>query len=430
LVFLLFAGCASAPHLQAAHLAPAIREHPERLILVTVANPSIPVESRAGSTTHGYAGFTAYGVAASARTTAAELAKDYSLEQVGAWPISQLHVHCVVFAIPEDRSRGEVLDRLMHDARVKLAEPMRTYDTLSSYNDPYVELQHGLIDLDVADAHAISQGEGIRVAIIDTGIALEHPDLKGRILAAKNFVDNDDVQFAHDRHGTQVAGVIAAVANNHEGIVGVAPAVKIIAIKACWQLPTQADAARCNSFTLAQALSAALQASAQIVNLSLTGPADPLLNELIREGVRQGTVFVGAAPNTSGANDFPAGAAGVLGVDAAENTSERVSERLYAPGRDILTLTPEGHYDFASGSSFATAHVTGTVALLLARNAKLTATAIHTLLTESEGQMSTQAGSKTSINACAALAAMAQHGPCKLGAQAAERTEASVPRRM
>ena len=426
---LVLTGCASTAHLQAAHLAPEVREHPERLILVTVANPSIPVDSRAGSTTHGYAGFTNYNVADSARTTVAALARDYELEQVSAWPIMQLHVHCVVFAIPEDRSRAEVIERLIHDRRVKLAEPMRTYDTLGAYNDPYVELQHGLVDLDVADAHAISQGEGIRVAIIDTGIALDHPDLKGRVVAAKNFVDDDDAQFTHDRHGTQVAGVIAAIANNHEGIVGVAPAVKIIAIKACWQLHDQADGARCNSFTLAQALSAALQASAQIVNLSLAGPADPLLNDLIQEGVRQGTVFVGAAPSVGSANDFPSSAAGVLGVDAAESSTGHIAQRLYAPGRDILTLTPDGHYDFVSGSSFATAHVTGAVALLLARNAKLTTPAIRTLLTETAGQMSTQAGARTSINACAALAAMANSRLCKLSPQAAEHREASAPRR-
>lgn len=424
------AGCVSNPQLQASHIAPAMREHPERLILVTVANPSTPVQSRVGTTAHAYSGFTPYGVADSARATAAALANEYSLEQVGAWPIMQLHVHCVVFAVPQARSRNEVLERLMHDARVKLAEPMHTYDTLGAYNDPYAELQHGLVDLDVADAHAISQGEGIRVAVIDTGIAVNHPDLRGRVVGAKNFVDGDDAQFTRDRHGTQVAGVIAAIANNHEGIVGVAPAVKIIALKACWQLAGRADGARCNSFTLAQALSTALQASAQIVNLSLTGPADPLLSDLIQEGVQRGVIFVGAAPNAPGTSDFPSAAAGVLAVDAAENAITGTDERLHAPGSEILTLMPEGHYDFVSGSSFATAHVTGTVALLLARNAKLTSSAVRALLVQTAGQMPTQAGLKPSINACAALAAMSNHVLCRLSPQAAVRSPAEKPRKM
>ncbi len=112
--------------------------------------------------------------------------------------------------------------------------------------------------------------------------------LGGSIAAAANFVDSDREQFRRDRHGTEIAGVIAAVANNREGIVGVAPEARLLVFKACWQARADDDAALCNSFTLARALVAALDAHAQVVNLSLAGPEDPLLSDLIREGLRRG----------------------------------------------------------------------------------------------------------------------------------------------
>src|SRR6202030_892738 len=125
-----------------------------------------------------------------------------------------------------------------------------------------------------ADAHPWSRGEGVKVAIIDTGVDIEHPDLRGSIAAAVNFVDADDAQFRRDRHGTEMAGVIAAVANNGQGIVGIAPGARLFVFKACWQEQAGADAAHCNSFTLARALSAAFDAHAQIINMSLAGPDD------------------------------------------------------------------------------------------------------------------------------------------------------------
>ena len=96
-----------------------------------------------------------------------------------------------------------------------------------------------------------------------------------------------------NRHGTQVAGLIAAAANNGIGIVGVAPDVKLLAYKACWQT-SATSAGRCNSFTLAQALADAMAARAQIINLSLVGPSDPLLAALIEKATESGLIVVGA----------------------------------------------------------------------------------------------------------------------------------------
>jgi len=310
--------------------------------------------------------------------------------------------------------RPSMLSRLSADPRIKLAQSMQTFSTRTQvYNDPYVELQRGLQQMGVVAAQAWSRGGGVKVAIIDTGVDTEHSDLRGRIAKADNFVDSDAEQFRSDRHGTEMAGVIAAVANNREGIVGVAPEARLLVLKACWQVHADEDAARCNSFTLARALVAAFDAHAQVINLSLAGPDDPLLRDLIREGLRRGVLFVGAA-NFDGTHGEMGllHQAGVIEV-ASEETHAPGGSALYAPGHEILTLLPGGHYDFATGDSIATAQVTGVVALLLERNPNLSAAAAYKLLRDTSAHADGDTGVGEHVDACAAMIALMGRGSCK-----------------
>jgi subtilisin family serine protease len=314
--------------------------------------------------------------------------------------------------VAADDSRDAVLAKLAQDRRVALAQPLQSFATLSAgYNDPYFGLQRGFARIDAAQAQQWSRGAGVRVVVIDTGLDTQHPDLQGRIEAQRNLVDDDTRQFDADRHGTEVAGVIAADANNGEGIVGVAPAVRIIVLKACWQLQPGVDGAQCNSFTLAKALTVAIESGAQVVNLSLGGPADPLLTQLLQYAVKRGVVVVGAVPPDGRTDGFPVGVSGVIAVGSANEGADSPAARsvLHAPGREILTLTPGGHYDFVSGSSLAAAHVSGAAALLLSQDSGLSAGAIALLLDHTSNGDGTGA---RAINICAALAALRSAGTC------------------
>jgi hypothetical protein len=405
--------CSNSPvKIESRALADQYSRSSEHFIIAAVNNDPPAFVARAGGTPRGYDSIAIYGPSPAARQMMRALENEYGLREVSAWPIDPLHMHCAVLEVPEGTDRDTVLAALAHDRRIKLAEPLQSFDTRTEpYNDPYVGLQRGFHQMDVADAHPWSRGEGVRVAIIDTGADTEHPDLRGNIAAATNFVDSDDRQFRQDRHGTEIAGVIAAVANNGEGIVGIAPGARILLFKACWQGRLDADAARCNSFTLARALVAAFDAHAQIVNLSLAGPADPLLTDLIREGLRRGMLFVGAAPA-----DLSAGHAGllhqpgVIEVASSDNQSS-LGTALYAPGREILTLLPGGHYDFATGDSIATAEVSGVLALLLAKNAGLTAADAYRLLRDTSSHAGGLGGG-TRVDACAAVVTLVGHGIC------------------
>lgn len=402
--------CSSTPvRIESRALADQVSRSPDHFIIAAVDNQPAGFAARAGSTPRGYDTIAAYGPSPAARQTMRALENDYGLREVSAWPIEPLHIHCAVLEVPAGTDRGTVLAALVHDQRIKLAQPLQDFATRSDdYNDPYVELQRGFRQMDVADAHSWSRGDGIKVAIIDTGADILHPDLRGNILSAANFVDADSQQFQRDRHGTEIAGVIAAVANNREGIVGVAPGARLLLFKACWQARPDADAARCNSFTLARALAAAFDAHAQIINMSLTGPSDPLLSDLIREGVHRGVLFVGAAAaDGSDGKDALLHQPGVIEVASAGSAAAPGSV-VFAPGREILTLLPGGHYDFASGDSIATAQVSGVVALLLARNPGLTAGDAYGLLRNT----SSSSADGTLVDACAALVSLMGKGSC------------------
>jgi hypothetical protein len=402
-----------------------------RLIVVTVDNSRQPLLSEPGSTPRGYSAATNYAVGDQARAIGVALAHDYSLQAVREWPIAQLRVNCVVFAVAAGVDRDGVLQRLVHDPRVRGAQPLQLFNALSDgslgspvsdpverhalsvaapslYNDPYFALQHGFAEMGAAEAQQWSRGEGVRVAIIDTGVATSHPDLEGRVRLSRNFIDDDQQAFETDRHGTEVAGIIGADANNGVGIVGIAPAVQLMVFKACEPSSPSGMDAVCNSFTLARALGAALDAHAQIVNLSLGGPADPLLAQLVSYGVQHGVLFVGAVPESGRLDGFPVSISGVIAVDLTGRNAG-VPGVLHAPGRDIVSTAPGGRYDFVNGSSFAAAHVTGALALLHAHAPELRSERLSSILSRTA---STSQDGGDAINVCAAMDVLQSEGAC------------------
>src|SRR5207244_10955944 len=135
--------------------------------------------------------------AQSARRKGRRVAAACSLRVVANWPIKTLAVHCVVYEILDGRPVAMVVAALSKDSRVALAQPLQEFHTLadagqsgSPYNDPLYDLQTNLTALGVAAAHERSQGAGVRIALIDTGVDTKHPDLRGRIARVRSFVDS------------------------------------------------------------------------------------------------------------------------------------------------------------------------------------------------------------------------------------------------
>ncbi|MBB6365935.1 subtilisin family serine protease [Xanthomonas sacchari] len=406
----------------AAAKAPGLDPSPaldsQRQIVLAVANPMAAPSRHAGSNLLGYASARYYGAGTQAVATLDALNKRYGLRQVAGWPIKALGLYCVVLEPAPGSDRAALLAQLARDDRVALSQPLQDFGTYSAdsqaaapaqplrYNDPYVDMQRGFAATNAATAQALSQGQGVDVAIVDTGVDTAHPDLRGRLRNTRDLVAADPGAFNRDHHGTEVAGIIAAGSNNHLGIVGIAPKAMLDVYKACWYPQRPGAGAGCNSFTLAKALAAIGDTRTRIINLSLGGPADPLLRKLLEHLLRDGRIVVAAMPPNGHLDGFPDGIPGVIVVRSSATTPAPPGV-LSAPGEDILTTQPNGGYDFTSGSSMATAHVSGVVALLLALAPQLDARSVHDLLLRT----SRQRDGLLQVDAAAAVQALPRSAP-------------------
>jgi subtilisin family serine protease len=342
-------GCASTPSWR----------DPSRFVVVTVADVGGMQMPARGYHPPGYR------LSEGTEKALAGLAQDYGLKRVDGWPIDLLGVYCAVMAVAADASVDDTLAQIGRDPRVRLSQPLQTF-AVYGYNDPYFAVQYDVGAPQLLEMHRRATGRGIHVAIIDTGVDRAHPDLEGRIAIARNFVHGDH-GFDADIHGTAVAGIIAADADNGVGIVGLAPGAELFALKACWQNGVDDIRAQCNTFTLAKALTFAIEQRADVINLSLGGPYDPLLAVLVRVALERGSVVV-AARNAP--DEFPADMPGVIAVHATDPdgalapTDASDHAVIDVAARALLSTSPGGRYDYFSGSSMAAARVAGLAALL------------------------------------------------------------------
>ena len=343
----------------------------ERIILVTYADKHIdriPV----GSVNQSYRPRGDYNSSTWSKRIASNIEKDYKLTILSQWPIKEIGEHCVVYLVNEDQQMADVINALAKDDRIDNVQTMHTFQVMASqYSDPYYRLQTNIHSMNLAEIHSQTTGKDVTIAIIDTGVDTEHPDLEGQIQQSKNFVPQKPSDSLGDIHGTAIAGVIAAKPNNDHGIVGIAPDSNVIALKACWGVKVGSLEAICNSFTLALAINTAIAMDVDILNLSLTGPYDPLLARLIEKAVQQGIIIIASQTDREDAKSgFPAQQPGVIGVRSinsklVQSSYESQAMTVSAPGEDILTTLPNGAYDCISGNSLATAHVSGLAALML-----------------------------------------------------------------
>jgi len=172
----------------------------------------------------------------------------------------------------------------------------------------------------------------------------------------------------------------------------VAPDARLLALRACWADPPDAEGANCTSFTLAKALQHALSQRARIINLSLTGPRDRLLERLLDVAAERGIVLVGAAHGQ--AAQFPAAHPSVIAVSVLPGGA---TSTIAAPGTNILSTAPNASWGYVSGSSFSAAQVSGVAALLLERSPSLTPDSLRQMLAP-------PAARPAVLDACAALA--------------------------
>jgi subtilisin family serine protease len=412
------AGCASSPARDAAAHDP---EGGRQILLTVHQDEDLALQLR-GATSTRYLTRRGYGPSPAVERTLNQLAQEHDLTRIDGWLIASLDAYCEVFAVAPGIVIDDLLATLNEDPRVELAQRMNVFETqISVYDDPYADLQESVLDLEIALAHELATGRGVTVAVVDSGVDAKHPDLRGRVALSRDFVATPRGERG-EIHGTAIAGVIASQVNNSEGIVGVAPDARVVALRACWAVAPDVPTAHCSTFSLALALEAAMDFRAQVINMSLTGPFDELLGALLDEALERGITIVAAAPDSAATADaFPASHAGIIVAKAATGDTGLAPRTLQAPASEILTTTPNADYAFLSGNSLAAAHVTGVVALLLERAPTIEHAALLSLLKESTND----ARRTKSISACRALAHLTGTGDC---AELSSRTELRTTR--
>lgn len=339
-------------------------------LLITIKNEGQVEASVFKSFSRGYADRKKYGSALSAQRQTKSILKDYSLIERKSWQINTLSIYCILVEVSLGQKVKEVIALLENDERIESVQPLYDYyvESHTEYNDTYFDLQFNEQAQALSLMHNSVTGRGVKIAIIDTGVDVNHPDLKGQIKQSHNFIDANQESFWSDIHGTAVAGIIAAKPGNKFGIVGLAPNAEVWALKACWQLQKQRSEAQCNSFTVASAISHAIDNGADILNISFAGPSDPLIARLVAAAISNNILVVASDPVT-GDNRYPALLPNVVAARQI-NSDSGVDQNssIYIDGNDILSTGPGGGFDFFSGSSMSAARISAYSALIIERD--------------------------------------------------------------
>lgn len=220
------------------------------------------------------------------------------------------------------------------------------------------------------------KGDGVKVAVLDTGVQGDHPDLAAQLLPGKDYVDPDNSESVDPHgHGTHVAGIIAAAMNDF-GVTGLAPNAKIIPIRV---LPEQGDADWAH---IVNGIYEAADRGADIINMSLGGEGTnySALNLAVEYANLKGASVVASSGNSGDDRMYlPAGTPGVLGVGGTTSDDVRwwdstfnSSVDMSAPGHDIFSTTRSSDYGSDSGTSMAAPFVSATLALTLQAARKTT----------------------------------------------------------
>ncbi len=308
-----------------------------------------------------------------------QVAQAYGLEILSRSALDLLSSRLVLYRIPDGRTVAAVVGTLAGDPRVGAPQPNYLYRQQGGSQSPSEvseadELQYAIAKLRLRPARSVASGRGILIAVIDSEIDSTHPDLEGAV--AEKFDATEEKSGKPGDHGTAIAGIIRA-----GGILeGVAPDAQILGVNALSPVGVRGSMAATTA-SLLRGMDWAIGKQARVINLSVAGPGDDLLERGVTTAAGKGAIIVAAAGN-GGANAPSAYPAAYPEVIAA--TATDIGDKLYveanqgayveiaAPGVDVLAPALDHAHRLQSGTSFAAAHISGIVALMLERDPEMT----------------------------------------------------------
>ncbi|WP_456270917.1 S8 family peptidase [Bacillus sp. AK031] len=303
------------------------------------------------------------------KDSASKAVNSSTLKALGASEVSDTDNVKSDFKVLKVGNVEAAVKALSKNPNVEYAEPNYNFSATWTPNDTYYQgYQYGPQNTYTNYAWDYTRGSsGQEIAILDTGVDYNHPDLDGKTLRGYDFVDNDYYPMDLNGHGTHVAGTAAAETSNGAGIAGMAPNTKILAVRVL-------DASGNGSLTdIADGIRYAADAGAEVINLSLgCDCSTTTLQNAVNYAWNKGSVVVAAAGNDGVSTTFePASYSNVIAVGAVDSRDRRASFSNYgswvdvtAPGVDIAATVPNNGYAYMSGTSMASPHVAGLAGLL------------------------------------------------------------------
>ena len=314
------------------------------------------------------------------------IARKYRLRKLKGYNLELIKARVQTYRIPDRRSVESVLRQLRRDKRIISVQPNYVYKLVTGQNSfsgkGDLQYSHHMMRLPAAHKHAT--GHKIKIAIIDTGIDTEHPELLGAVASRHNSKNPKLKNFAGHSHGTAIAGIISA----NDQLTGVAPKATLLDAKAFFISKKGAEPDT-DSYLLLRALEWSYRSKARIFNLSFAGPKDPIVSKYLKQLYLDGHILIAAAGN-GGPKAKPAYPAAynfviaTTALDQSKHYYEHANQGKYlsisAPGVDLMVLNTSKSYEFSSGTSLAAAHVSGLVALMLQHNPDLTQEQVKSII--------------------------------------------------
>jgi flagellar hook assembly protein FlgD len=274
--------------------------------------------------------------------------------------------------------------KLLKLNQVEFVEPNYILEDTFTPKEPRYEKQWYLKKIQMPKAWETTKGSSkITVAVVDSGVQIDHPELAGKIVSPYNAVTGK-TDFTPDEHGTHVAGIIAASINK-KGIAGIAPNVKIMPVNVF-------SGSIASAYDVASGIYYAVDHEANIINLSLGSfYYSNLLDDAVQYAASKGVIIIAAAGNSNTYQEtYPAALDSVLGISATDDKDVITYFSNYgdyidfaAPGQTIYSTVPNSSYESLDGTSMAAPVVSGVAALILSKNPLLTPAQVESILKKS-----------------------------------------------
>jgi subtilisin family serine protease len=318
--------------------------------------------------------------------TIAAIETRFRLTRLDVQPIPLLGSTFYRYRVPNRVSVATAVRALEGDRQIASAQPnylfamqQQAAEATPASAKTYDPAQYAVSKMRLVQAHAFAKGDDIRVAVIDSGVDPDQPELAGAI--ADRF-DTLSTPFTPHMHGTAIAALIAG----HSRLMGSAPAARILAARA---FDPAGNAAEATTFNIIRAIDWSVTQRARIINMSFAGPADPGIHRALEAAHKKGVVLIAAAGNAGAKSPplYPAADPNVIAVTATDandqlftgsNRGKHVA--VAAPGVDVLIAVPNGSYEVSTGTSFSAAEVSGIAALMLQRKNDLSPAAVRDVL--------------------------------------------------